>query len=135
MNDTSTPAAFPRFARMTEVAHLMDESWVGRRVGGLFNLVRLVWSTTDLGSTDETAAFLFGSYAQKLAIPDSDSDLLIVEKTVPDDWAHETTALRDHMTLDKDIDLIVLNEHDFNYWKNQRGTVQYEAAQRGIRLV
>lgn len=127
-------------ARRSSIArHAVQTRWKRRQDGILSisqirNMVKKAL-VAHLGSTDETAAFLFGSYAQKLAKPDSDIDLLIVEKTVPDDWAHETTALRDHMTLDKDIDLIVLNEHDFNYWKNQRDTVQYEAAQRGIRLV
>lgn len=88
-----------------------------------------------LGTLDGTSAFLFGSYARGLARPDSDIDLMIVEKHVPDDWAHETTVLRDRMTFDKEIDLIVMDEHDFNYWKDQGGTVQHEVAQKGIRLV
>jgi predicted nucleotidyltransferase len=88
-----------------------------------------------LGSTDDAAAFLFGSYAQGQARPDSDIDLMIVEKHVPENWAHETTALREHMTFDKEIDLIVMDEHDFSYWKDQRGTVQHEVAQKGIQLV
>jgi predicted nucleotidyltransferase len=88
-----------------------------------------------LGSTDDAAAFLFGSYAQGQARPDSDIDLMIVEKHVPENWAHETTALREHMTFDKEIDLIVMDEHDFSYWKDQGGTVQHEVAEKGIRLV
>jgi predicted nucleotidyltransferase len=87
------------------------------------------------GSVDGVSAFLFGSYARGEAKPDSDLDIMIVEKAPPADLFHETWSIRRLLTGQKSIDLIVLDEQTFNRRKNDNGTVQHDVAQEGVRLV
>jgi predicted nucleotidyltransferase len=88
-----------------------------------------------LGSTDEVAAFLFGSYARREAGPNSDLDILVVAKKLPENWARETSLIREHLTFNKDVDLVLIDEQDFHHWKDHPGTVPYDAVHEGIRLV
>jgi len=90
---------------------------------------------THLGSTDGVSAYLFGSYARGEAQPDSDLDIMIVEKDLPADSVLETWFIRELMTDQKSIDLLVLDERTFDRGKTVIGTVQNDVAREGVRLV
>lgn len=90
---------------------------------------------THFGSTDGVSAFLFGSYARGEARPDSDLDILVVEKTRPIDAHHEIWAIRELLTDQKSIDLLVLDKQTFDRRKNDPGTILNDVAREGVRLV
>ena len=90
---------------------------------------------THLGSTDGVSAFLFGSYARNEARPDSDLDIMVVEKNLHTDIFHETWAIRELLTDQKSIDLLVLDERTFEHGKDRIGTVQNDVVREGVRLV
>jgi len=129
-----SPARRHEIAR--EAAHAR---WQGR-TSGILSLTQIKHMVVNallahLGSTEEVAAFLFGSYARQEAGPGSDLDILVVAKKLPENWARETSLIRGHLTFDKDVDLVLIDEQDFHRWKNHPGTVPYDAVHEGIRLV
>jgi predicted nucleotidyltransferase len=81
------------------------------------------------------SAFLFGSYARGEATPKSDVDLLVVEEKPSVGWMKETSAIRRRLTIDKSVDLIVMDQVTYDTWKNEYGTVQHEVSREGVRLV
>jgi predicted nucleotidyltransferase len=83
----------------------------------------------------EAVAYLFGSYARGEARPSSDVDIMVVEKKIPTSRLYEIHTLRKRLKLDKDIDLIVIDEENFETWKNSQGTLQHEVYKEGVRLV
>ena len=83
----------------------------------------------------EAQAFLFGSYARGQARPKSDVDIMVVEKTLRYPRLREIYLLRARLKIDKDVDLLVIDEENFNTWKNSPGTVQNEVYREGVRLV
>jgi predicted nucleotidyltransferase len=87
-----------------------------------------------LGTLD-AKAFLFGSYARGKATPDSDIDIMVIKKAPVENWLTETAALRRLMRFGKSLDLVVEDEPSFARWKREYGTIQYEVAREGIRLV
>ena len=87
------------------------------------------------GSIHGISAFLFGSYSRGEARPQSDLDILIVVQNPSPDMFRDTWAIREHMTDQKSIDLIVVDEEEFSLGKIIPGTVLYDVAQEGVRLV
>jgi len=83
----------------------------------------------------EARAYLFGSYARGEARPDSDVDILVVEKELVNPRLREIYLLQERLELDQDVDLIVVDEENFETWKRIRGTVQHEVWRKGIQLV
>ena len=83
----------------------------------------------------EAKVYLFGSYARGEARASSDVDLLVVEKKMEGNRYAETALLRHRLTFDQAVDLIVVDEENFDTWKNSYGTVQHEAFREGVRLV
>lgn len=83
----------------------------------------------------DAVAYLFGSYARGEARPGSDVDLMIVEKKLANPRLREIYVLRERLTLEKDVDLLVVDEENFNTWKRSPGTVQHEVYREGVRLV
>jgi predicted nucleotidyltransferase len=83
----------------------------------------------------EAKVYLFGSYARGEARASSDVDLLVVEKKMAGNRYAETALLRHRLTFDQAVDLIVVDEENFDTWKNSYGTVQHEAFREGVRLV
>ena len=81
------------------------------------------------------SVFLFGSYARGEATARSDGDLMVIERDLPADWMSETSRLRRLVEIQKHLDLILVSEDEFQKWKSEYGTVQYEVAHQGIRLV
>jgi predicted nucleotidyltransferase len=108
--------------------------WARRKAGVLqISEIRTLVKTA-LGDLD-AKAFLFGSYARGEATPDSDIDLMVIKKAPVENWLTETAALRRRMRFGKSLDLVVEDESSFARWKRAYGTIQYEVAREGIRLV
>lgn len=127
-------------ARRSSIASEAARSRWRKRLSGILSLSQIKSMVENallvhLGSTNEVAAFLFGSYARREARLDSDLDILVVAKKLPENWARETSLIREHLTFDKDVDLVLIDEPDFQRWKDCPGTVPYDAVHGGVRLV
>lgn len=83
----------------------------------------------------DAKAYLFGSYARGEADPRSDVDLMIVETKLANPRLRETSLLRRRLSFDKNVDLIVVDQENFERWKHSFGTVQHEIYREGVRLV
>ena len=81
------------------------------------------------------SAYLFGSYARHEATPRSDVDLMVVLASPDADWFDETAVIRGKLDFGKPIDLIVVDADTYERWKGEEGSVQYEVAKTGVRLV
>lgn len=74
---------------------------------------------------------LFGSYARGEARADSDVDLLVIERDVPD-RAREMVRLRRALRpLRIPVDLLVYSTEDVERWGDQPGSNLYWALQEG----
>jgi predicted nucleotidyltransferase len=74
---------------------------------------------------------LFGSYARGRAGPDSDVDLLVVERH-PKNVMSEMVRLRRLLSpLRIPVDVLVVGERHFEEWSDTPGNVLYEAASEG----
>jgi len=74
---------------------------------------------------------LFGSEARGEASEDSDLDLLVIERSVPDRMAEMVRLNRLLRPLKIAVDLLVVSEDKFQYWRDTPGNVYYEAATEG----
>lgn len=83
----------------------------------------------------DATAYLFGSYARGQARSKSDVDIMVVEKNLPHPRLREIYLLRSRLEINKDVDLLVVDEENFQTWKNSPGTVQHEVYRKGVRLV
>lgn len=78
-----------------------------------------------------TRILLFGSYARGNASEDSDVDIMVVEQNLQDRLTEMVRLNRLLRSLDVPVDLLVVSEEKFNYWRDTPGNVYYEAAAEG----
>jgi predicted nucleotidyltransferase len=77
---------------------------------------------------------LFGSRARGNASPDSDFDLMVVEDEPGDRYREMVRLLRVLRPFRMPVDLLVVSEEKFQYWRDTPGNVYHEAASEGIVL-
>ncbi len=94
------------------------------------NLARLIGRIADALSPD--AIYLFGSRALGDPRADSDYDVLVV---VPDDTPAERLRPEDTYQLARDVriaaDIVTCRKSGFDRWRDEVGTLSYEAAHFG----
>lgn len=78
--------------------------------------------------------FLFGSYARGDANEDSDLDLLVVEREVPDKASEYLKLHRAVGPLGVGVDVLVFSREEFERRSQVPGTVPYWAKQEGRLL-
>lgn len=78
--------------------------------------------------------YLFGSYARGDADEDSDLDLLVVEREVPDKGAEMLRLNRAIGWFGKGFDVLVYSEEEFARRSQVPGTAPYWAASEGRLL-
>ena len=74
---------------------------------------------------------LFGSRARGDASEDSDVDIMVVEDRLPNRLGEMVRLNRLLRSIDVAVDLLVVSEEKFAYWRNTPGNVYYEAASEG----
>jgi predicted nucleotidyltransferase len=74
---------------------------------------------------------LFGSQARGNAAEDSDFDVMVVEDRPVDRFQEMVRLNRVLRSLDIPVDLLVVSEEKFQYWRDTPGNVYYEAASDG----
>ena len=76
---------------------------------------------------------LFGSRAGGEAASDSDSDfdIMVVEEKPANRFAELVRLNRLLRSFDMAIDLLVVSDENFQYWRDTPGNVYYEAATEG----
>ncbi|MDF1569710.1 MAG: nucleotidyltransferase domain-containing protein [Spirochaetaceae bacterium] len=82
------------------------------------------------------AVYVFGSYANGLARPDSDIDLLFVCADSPGDLFEFTYEIRRflHEQIEMAIDVVVTTTEQFKQRQHQRWTVEHVAHSEGIAV-
>jgi uncharacterized protein len=76
---------------------------------------------------------LFGSQARGDAAPYSDFDILVVEESPPNRFAEMVRLNRLIRSFDIAVDLLVVSDEKFQYWRDTPGNVYYAAATAGGR--
>lgn len=74
---------------------------------------------------------LFGSQARGDAAPDSDFDIMVVEDAPASRFAEMVRLNRLIRSFDIAVDLLVVTDEKFRYWRDTPGNVYYEAATSG----
>ena len=74
---------------------------------------------------------LFGSQARGDAAPHSDFDIMVVEEKPADRFAEMVRLNRLIRSFDIAVDLLVVSDEKFQYWRETPGNVYYEAATGG----
>jgi len=74
---------------------------------------------------------LFGSHARGDAGRDSDMDLLVVERDVPDRYAEMVRLHRALRGLILPVDILVIGEREFGEWADTPGSVYCAARREG----
>jgi predicted nucleotidyltransferase len=78
---------------------------------------------------------LFGSYARGEAQPQSDINLFVIEDgfTSANEQYQEAARLRRALDfpVSVDVDILVIDSVEWNEWKNEFGSVYYDAATEG----
>lgn len=77
---------------------------------------------------------LFGSRARGDASADSDFDVMVVEDKPANRFAGMVRLNRLLRSLDIPVDLLVVGEDRFQYWRDVPGNVYYEAVREGTTL-
>lgn len=74
---------------------------------------------------------LFGSQAKGNSAPHSDFDIMVVEENPADRFAEMVRLNRLIRSFDIAVDLLVVSDEKFQYWRETPGNVYYEAATGG----
>ncbi len=74
---------------------------------------------------------LFGSRARGETASDSDFDIMVVEEKPANRFAEIVRLNRLLRPFDMAIDLLVVSDENFQYWRDTPGNVYYEAATEG----
>ena len=74
---------------------------------------------------------LFGSQARGDASEDSDVDIMVVERDPSNRLAEMVRLNRVVRPLGIAVDLLVVSEEKFEYWRDTPGNVYFEAASEG----
>ena len=74
---------------------------------------------------------LFGSQARGDAAPHSDFDIMVVEEKPANRFGEIVRLNRLLRSFDVAIDLLVVSDEKFQYWRDTPGNVYYEAATGG----
>ena len=74
---------------------------------------------------------LFGSYARGDADDDSDVDLLVVEDEGASAFAEMVRLRRLLSPLRMPVDLLVVSEEYYQYWRDTPGNLMFEVAEEG----
>lgn len=77
---------------------------------------------------------LFGSRARGDAKTESDFDLMVVEKHPVDRYGEMVRLRRLLRDFRVPIDLLVVSEENYQYWRDTPGNVYHEAATEGVKL-
>jgi predicted nucleotidyltransferase len=85
-------------------------------------------------AADPEKIILFGSYARNRADPESDVDLLVVERAVSDAAAEMVRLMRVLSPLRIPADVLVVSREDFADWSDTPGHILFEAATKGVVL-
>ena len=89
-------------------------------------------SATIIAAANPRRIILFGSRASGAATEDSDFDLTVVEDG-PVNRYSEMVRLRGLLRgFNVPLDLLVVSEDNYQYWRDTPGNVYYEAATRGL---
>jgi len=74
---------------------------------------------------------LIGSHARGTATPDSDLDLMVVQEEVLDPVAESVRLRRALKGLIMAVDVLVVSQARFDYWRDTPGNVFFEANAEG----
>ena len=74
---------------------------------------------------------LFGSQARREAAQDSDLDIMVVQDAPSDRFAEMVRLNRLLRSFEIPVDLLVVSEEKFQYWRDTPGNVYFEAAWEG----
>ena len=74
---------------------------------------------------------LFGSQARGDAAVQSDFDIMVVEEKPADRFAEMVRLNRLIRSFDIAVDLLVVSEEKFQYWRETPGNIYYEASTAG----
>ncbi len=74
---------------------------------------------------------LVGSQARGDAATHSDFDIMVVEEHPPNRFAEMVRLNRLIRSFDIAVDLLVVSDEKFQYWRDTPGNVYYEAANEG----
>jgi predicted nucleotidyltransferase len=82
-------------------------------------------------SADPTRIILFGSHARGHAQPDSDLDVMVVLRGACDRVAETVRLGRVISVLRLPVDLLVVSEDTFTYWRHTPGNIYSAASAEG----
>jgi len=121
------------------MSSIVEEAIIqGNEVGpvAMSKLREAAKSIARAGGSSVLKVILFGSYATGRAHVGSDIDLMVVERHLLG-W-HERAAehrrLRAAVKLDVAVDLLLTDLAEWNEWKDEFGSVFYDAAREGKAL-
>ena len=81
------------------------------------------------------AVYLFGSYAHGTANPDSDLDIAVIKANIDDQYADAFQIRKTLFGSGISMDLLFIDKKNFDERLSHVGTVYYEIASKGIRLL
>jgi len=101
--------------------YLSDEmkEQLTKKIGSVINPQRLI---------------IFGSYANGTADEDSDLDILVVEKEIKSKMEEKRKIRKALKDINISKDIIVISEEEFDFYKNDFGSVIMDAYEKGIEL-
>lgn len=85
-------------------------------------------------TTDPQAVFLFGSYATGTANENSDLDIVIIKNNIRDKHKELFKIRKALFENWVPMDLLLMDEAEYNNRKAVYGTIQYEIAHKGKKI-